>query len=82
MEELEWLRVREGLLEASGTGLCGIKEALERGKRTASWRTAKTQGDRASHSLEWFTNIEPLPKFVLVNLKALKPHNCLSNETF
>lgn len=33
MEELEWLRVREGLLEASGTGLCGLKEALGREER-------------------------------------------------
>lgn len=31
---LEWQRVREGLLEVSGTGLYGIKKALGRGKRS------------------------------------------------
>lgn len=35
MEELEWLRVREGLLEDSGIGLYGIKEALGRVKRNS-----------------------------------------------
>lgn len=33
MELLEWQRVRQGLLEVSGTGLYGIKEASGRGKR-------------------------------------------------
>lgn len=35
MEELEWLKVREGLLEDSGIGLYGIKEALGRVKRNS-----------------------------------------------
>lgn len=36
MGALEWLRVREGLREGSGTALYGIKEALGRAKRS-SW---------------------------------------------
>lgn len=82
MPVLARLRVREGLREGSGTGLYGIKRLRGEEREAASWLTAKTQGDRDSHSPKWFTNTEPLPTLVLVNLKALKPHNCLSNETF
>ena len=72
MEELQRLRVGEGLLEDSGAGLYRVEGAFGRGKSNGSLTSCQAEGDRASHSPQWFTNIEPLPKCGLAHVKALK----------